>query len=90
MTDVMTERFRAWLLVVGFVGHAPGLKLLCRSSLPSAARRENLVAAIATLIAVGTAAMLGVDWQWLILIWLVGHFAWGARLTWILWRDTQS
>ena len=87
---MMAARLRIWLLIVGFVGHAPGLMLLFRRSLPPAARRENLVAVITTLIALSVAAMLGVDWRWLVIIWLVGHFAWGARVVWLLWRDTQS
>jgi len=87
---MMTTRFRVWLLIVGFVGHAPGLMFFFRRSLPPAARRENLVAVITTLIALSAAAILGVNWQWLVIIWLVGHFAWGARLAWLLWRDTLS
>jgi len=86
---MMTARSRGWLLIVGFVSHGPGLMLLFRRSLPSAARRENIVAIVSTLIALSAAATLGVDWRWLGTIWLVGHFAWGARLAWLLWRDTQ-
>ena len=89
VTGMMTARSRGWLLMVGLVGHAPGLMLLFRRSLPSAARRENPVAIIATLMAVSAAAILGVAWRWLVTIWLVCHFAWGARVSWLLWRETR-
>ena len=83
----MTTRSRVWLLIVGLVGHAPGLWLLFRRSPPASARRENLVAAVATLIALLVAWMLGIDGWWLVGIWLVGHFAWGARVVWLLRRE---
>jgi hypothetical protein len=85
---MMTARSRGWLLIVGLVGHAPGLLLLSPRPLPSAVRRENPAAIIATLVALGAAAVLGVGWQWLVMIWLVGHLAWGTRVAWLLWRDT--
>lgn len=85
-----TARSRGWLLIVGFVGHAPGVTLLFRRSLPPAARRENALAIVATLAALIAAAVLGAGWRWLLAIWLVGHFAWGARVAWLLWRDPQS
>jgi hypothetical protein len=83
----MTSRQRIQLLIVGLVGHAPGLWLLFRRSLPASARRENLVAALATLIALLVAWMLGVYGWWLVGIWLVGHFTWGARVVWLLQRE---
>jgi hypothetical protein len=39
------------------------------------------------LIALLAAWMLGADWLWLVGIWLVGHFAWGARVVWLLHRE---
>jgi len=87
---MMTVRSRGWLLIVGFLGHAPGLMLFFRRSLPSAARRENAVAIVATLTALGAAAALGAGWRWLLAVWLVGHFAWGARVAWLLWRGAPS
>jgi len=87
---MMKARSRSWLLIVGVVGHGPGLKLLFRRSLPPAARRENPIAIITTLIALMTAAILGVGWQWLVTIWLVGHVAWGVRVAWLLWRENLS
>lgn len=83
----MATRSRIRLLIVGLVGHAPGLWLFFRRSLPASARWENLVAAVATLIALLVAWMLGVDGLWLVMIWLVAHFAWGARVVWLLQRE---
>ena len=83
----MTTKSRILLLIVGLVGHAPGLRLFFQRSLPPFARRENLFAALGTLIALLGAWMLGVDGWWLVGIWLVGHFAWGTRLAWLLWRE---
>ena len=79
-------RSRIWLLLVGFVGHAPGLWLFFRRSIPPPARRENLLAVLATLVAVAAAWLAGLDWHWLVAIWLAGHLGWGARLAWLLRR----
>jgi len=89
VTGMVTARSRGWLLIVGFAGHVPGLMLFFRRSLPSAARRENLAAIVAALTALSAAAVLGAGWRWLLAIWLVGHFAWGARVAWLLWRDAS-
>lgn len=83
-------RSRSWLLIVGLVGHAPAVMLFSRRDLPSAARRENPAAIITTLTAVSAAALLGVGWKWLLTIWLVCHVAWGARVSWLLWREARS
>lgn len=80
----MTTRLSVWVLIVGFLGHAPGLNFLFHRSLPSAARRENLFAIGTTLIALGAAAMLGGGLRCLGMVWLAGHLAWGARIVWIL------
>jgi len=64
--------------------------LFFRRPLPPAARRENPVAIVAALTALGAAAVLGAGWRVLLAIWLVCHFAWGARVAWLLWREAPS
>lgn len=71
------------LAVIGFMGHAPGLKLLGQCRFSPALTRRNLWALGATLAAMAIAyasAPQGGGWLWLAVAWLVGHFAWSAAL----------
>ena len=76
-----------WLLMVGFMFHAPGLWLFFRRTVPAAARRENLAWVIVTMIAMAATAWFSGDWTLVVIIWLAGHFSWGARLAWHLSQD---
>ena len=78
---------RWWLLMVSFAFHAPGLRLFFGRTVPVAARRENLAALFVTLISIATTAWFSADWTWVVVVWLVGHFSWGARLAWHLSQD---
>ncbi len=76
-----------WLLMVGLAFHAPGLRLFFGRTVPAAARRENLAFVLVTMFAMATTAWLGGDWAWVVIVWLVGHFSWGARLAWHLRQE---
>jgi len=75
------------LLMVGFAFHAPGLRLFFGRAVPAAARRENFVAIVCTLISVATTAWVNGNWMWVAVVWVVAHFTWGARLAWHLSQD---
>ena len=85
-----SARIRWWLLIVGFAFHAPGLWLFFGRTVPVDARRENLAAVLVTLTSIVTAAWLADDWMWVVIVWLVGHFSWGARLAWHLGQDVPA
>ena len=72
--------------LVALIGHVPGLWLLYRETLPRELRLANLVAVVATLVAVLVVVwradvVSGLD---VVVPWLVGHFVWGAYLAWRL------
>jgi len=66
-----------WIAVVF---HAPGL-WVARVPVPVGAKRENGVAMAGTLAAVALAWCVA-PWQAALGVYLVGHFAWSARLAW--------
>lgn len=72
--------------LVALFGHVPGLWLVYREPLPRELRVANLVAVVATLVAVlvvvGRADTVG--WLDVLVPWLIGHFVWGAYLAWRL------
>ena len=51
------------------------------------ADRLRRVGMLTGLIVLGAVALLGGGWQWLGIVWLAGHLAWGARVVWILWHE---
>ena len=59
-------------------------------SVPVAVRRENLAAVLVTLLSMATAAWFSGNWIWVAIVWLVGHFSWGARLAWYLSQNAQD
>lgn len=79
---------RWWLLTVSFAFHTPGLRLFFGRSVPVAVRRENLAAVLVTVASVVATAWLSSNWMWVAVVWLVGHFTWGARLAWHLSQDS--
>jgi hypothetical protein len=85
-----SPRVRWFVLIVAFALHAPGLWLFFRRTVPVAVRRENLVAALGTLTSMAATAWFADDWLWVVLVWLVGHFSWGARLAWHLRQDVPA
>ena len=71
---------RRW---VAALGHAPALWLLYREKLPRPLVRQNVIAAIATLVVIMLAASLappGRRFAAAVAAWLCGHFAWGILL----------
>jgi hypothetical protein len=66
--------------LIAFLFHAPGL-WIARVPVPSAAKRENGVAMAVTLAATAL-AWSAASWQAALAVYLVGHFAWSARLAW--------
>ena len=85
--DESSAKTHWWLFMVGFAGHAPGLWLFFRRTLPVAARRENFAAVLVALASMVSIMWLSGDWKWVVIVWLVGHFSWGARLAWHLGQD---
>lgn len=79
---------RRWSALVGFIGHAPGLKLLVPCTFSSRLVGANVIAVVATVAAMLIAwfvAPEGSGWWWLFIAWVVGHFCWSSVLaTWIL------
>ena len=67
----------AWL---AFFCHAPGLWLFHRFTLGPRTKRENLVAVVMTLLAMGVAFAATQGWSASFAAWLLGHVAWGAWL----------
>ena len=78
---------RWWLLMVSFAFHALGLWLFFGRTVPVAARRENVVAVVVTVISMMTTVWVSGNWMWVAVVWLVGHFTWGARLAWHVSQD---
>jgi len=70
------------LVVVGFLGHAPGLWLFLGARLDRFASRWNVAVLAATLVAMGVAAATaerpGLS---TFVAWLVGHFVWSALIS---------
>jgi hypothetical protein len=71
------SRGAASLALVGFLFHAPGLKLLARARLSPHAVKLNVAAAALTLAAMAYAWLSG---RSVFLAWLIGHFAWSTVL----------
>ncbi|MCA9659443.1 MAG: hypothetical protein KC486_13940 [Myxococcales bacterium] len=76
------------LALLGFLGHAPGLRLLGRVRFRPRFVRTNLVAVgltLAAMVVAGIAAPAGAGGRFVLLTWLVLHFAWSAIVSaWIL------
>jgi hypothetical protein len=72
--------------LVALVGHAPGLWLAYREPIPPELRRANVVAVMATVVAMAAALVFVDEGGWLrpVVAWLVGHLAWGMFLAWRL------
>ncbi len=71
--------------VIGFLGHAPGLKLFARVRFTAKFVRVNTVAVALTLLAMAlTYGSYGTMWA-VALTWTIGHFAWSTTVaTWVL------
>lgn len=65
--------------VIAFFGHAPGLWLMYRETIPPPLRRPNAIAVALTLLAMAVAYVLASGTAAFV-AWLIGHFAWGAFL----------
>jgi len=76
------------LAAIAFAGHTPGLKLLTRCRFTPRLVRVNVVAALATVLAMVLAGLLADPGRgaWAVLYaWLIGHFAWSIVFSsWIL------
>jgi hypothetical protein len=76
------------LALLGFLGHAPGLRLLGRVRFRPRFVRTNLVAVgltLAAMVAAGIAAPVGAGGRWVFVTWLVLHFVWSTIVSaWIL------
>lgn len=79
---------RPQLAALGFLGHAPGLKLVARVRFCRRFVRVNLIAVGLTLAAMAVAGLLappGAAGLWIFAVWLALHFAWSTILSgWIL------
>ncbi len=86
MSEVSWSRPK--LAALGFLGHAPGLKLVARARFCRRFVRVNLVAVSLTLAAMAVAGLLapaGAGGRWVFVVWLALHFAWSTILSgWIL------
>jgi hypothetical protein len=71
------SRGAARLALLGFVFHAPGLKLFARTRFSALLVKLNLVGAVLTVAAMGWAWMSG---RSVLVAWLVGHLAWSCTL----------
>lgn len=65
------------LVIIGFLFHAPGLKLFAKAQLSPLVVKLNIIAAALTVLAMGFAAATG---RSVVLAWLVGHLAWSCTL----------
>jgi len=74
--------------MLGFVGHAPGLKVIARVRFNRGFVRVNLFAVGLTLAAMALAGLVapsGAAGRWAFLVWLALHFAWSTVLcAWVL------
>jgi hypothetical protein len=77
------SRGAAPLALVGFLFHAPGLKLLARARLSPLTVKLNVIAAALTLAAMAEAWLSG---RSVLVGWLIGHFAWSATLAMLALR----
>lgn len=79
---------RPQLAALGFLGHAPGLKLVARVRFCRRFVRVNLIAVGLTLAAMAVAGLLAPSdaaGRWVFVVWLVLHFTWSTILSgWIL------
>ena len=79
---------RPRLAILGFLGHAPGLKIVAGVRFNGGFVRTNLIAVGLTLAAMGGAGILappGARGLWVFVVWLALHFVWSTILsTWIL------
>ena len=80
----MQERSAA---IVGFLFHAPGLRLAGKR-LPPALLRANAVALAMTVVAIAAASPFG--WRVMLGAWVAGHFAWSAYLARAVLRGALS
>lgn len=88
----MSVARRTWskgqLALVGFLGHAPGLRLVARARFAPGFAPRNLVAlalTLAAMVVAGVGAPPGSAAAWVLVAWLIGHFAWSLILAgWIL------
>lgn len=76
------------LALIGFLSHAPGLRLFARVSISPFALRLNLAFAVVTVGAVTAAAWRFSDQvlQAVVIAWLVGHLAWSSTLAALVLR----
>jgi len=73
---------------IGFLGHAPGIKLLTTVRFSTAFIRINTVAIGLTLAAMGLTYYATASGLQLAVAWLIGHFIWSAILAgWLLTGD---
>jgi hypothetical protein len=69
------------LALIAALGHAPGLRL-AGARLNRATRRLNVLAALATLLAMaGAAAMVAPWWAGALAAWAAGHGTWSVVLS---------
>ena len=77
----MTTRPRAALRrVIAWGGHAPGLWVFYRERLPPRLWKANLIAVLLALVAMGCVGAITADGVCVVLVWLLGHIAWGTYL----------
>jgi len=79
---------------IGFLGHAPGIKLFTQVRFSTTFVRINAVAIGITLGTMGLTYYATASAQQVAIAWLVGHFLWSAILaSWVLtgdsWREQQ-
>ncbi len=74
------RRTRSLRIAVAFLFHAPGLWLIGTPGLGRGVRRKNVVAVLATLLAMGVAGAVTRSAWPAIIAWAVGHVAWGTWL----------
>ncbi len=76
------------MAALGFLGHAPGLKIVARVRFNRRFVRVNLVAVgltLAAMVVAGLVAPAGLGGWWVFVVWLGLHFVWSALLSaWIL------
>ncbi len=91
----MSRAFAGWsrpsLAVLGFLGHAPGLKIVAGARFNTRFVRVNLVAVGLTLAAMAVAGFVApadLGGWWVFVVWVVLHFVWSTILSaWILGGD---
>jgi hypothetical protein len=76
-----SRRFIAW------IAHAPGLWAVYGEVLPKPMQRANLIAVVATVVAVGSVCALVCRPYRLVtalIVWVMCHVTWGSYLAWHL------